>query len=202
MGNSIAYHFMEGMKHITDFNGYDHLVFLLALCAVYDFSQWKRVLILVTAFTIGHSLTLISAGLDIVVIPSHVAEFLIPCTILLTALFNLRETKEPRNIRPGKLRPGGKLKYFVTLLFGMIHGFGFSNYFRMIRVDEGDSILTELLFFNIGVEAGQILIVIAILILATIMMGVFKFRQRAWILFASGIAAGISLILIQDTWLF
>ncbi len=202
MGESLTYHFLEGLKHISDLNGYDHIVFLLALCAVYDFGQWKKVLVLITAFTIGHSLTLISAGLDLVVIPSHIAEFLIPCTILVTALYNLRSSKETKDWRPGKSRGRGRLKYALALIFGMVHGFGFSNYFRMIRVDESENFVLELLMFNLGVEAGQIIVVLAILLIATLFMGLFKFRQNAWTLFASGIAVGISLLLIKETWIF
>lgn len=203
MDQEFFYHFSEGMNHIADINGYDHIVFLIALCAVYELSEWKKVLILVTAFTIGHSLTLFFAGIDLVVIPSEVAEFLIPCTILVTGLYNLRGTNErriSRRRREGRDRP--TVKYILALLFGLIHGFGFSNYFRMIRVDETESFVANLLYFNLGVEAGQILIVLVLLLLATIVMSIFKFRQSAWTLFTSGIAVGISLILIIDTWIF
>lgn len=199
MEQDLSYHFIEGLKHISDINGYDHIVFLIALCAVYDFSQWKRVLWLVTSFTIGHSITLFFAGMDWVGIPSAWAEFLIPCTILITALYNLRETKQRR--RPRQQNQGGAVKYVLALLFGLIHGFGFSNYFRMIRIDEQQNFVADLLMFNLGVELGQILIVFILLLISSIFMSLFRFKHAAWILFTSGIAAGISLILIKDTWL-
>ena len=202
MGEHFTYHFTEGLNHIADLDGYDHIVFLIALCAVYEISQWRKVLILVTAFTVGHSLTLFFAGMDWVVIPSHIAEFLIPCTILLTALYNLRGTIEPRDRRPGRTGGKGRFKYFLALIFGLIHGFGFSNYFRMIRADENQGFVADLLYFNLGVEAGQLVIVSILLLVASFSMGIFRFRQNAWTLFTSGIAAGISLILIKETWIF
>ena len=201
MGQEFFFHFSEGLTHITDINGYDHIVFLIALCAVYDFTQWKRVLLLVTAFTVGHSLTLFCAGMDWVVIPSHVAEFLIPCTILITGLYNLRGVRDREHSRK-RSTSSGRIKYFLALFFGLIHGFGFSNYFRMIRADESESFVMDLLYFNLGVEAGQILIVLALLLIASFAMSLFKFKQNAWNLFSSGIAVGISIILIIDTWIF
>lgn len=179
-----------GIGHITDPAGIDHMVFLLALCAIYELRDWKKVLILVTAFTIGHSLTLIAAGLDIVVLPSSWVEFMIPLTIFSTALYNTRGSWRKRYDIENQFS-----RYLLALFFGLIHGFGFSNFFRMMST-ENDTIVYPLLMFNIGVEIGQIAIVSCILLLSFLLTGLFRIRQPIWNLFVSGMAAGISLLLM------
>ena len=121
---SFGFYVELGFKHITDFAGYDHMLFLVALCAIYRIQQWKSILVLVTAFTIGHCITLVLSSLDIFTIPSRIIEFLIPVTIFLTAINNIIGS----NRLEGRLRM--QKNYLMALFFGLIHGMGFSNYFK------------------------------------------------------------------------
>lgn len=175
-----------GFKHIIDINGYDHIIFILALCAGYTYIQFRKILILVTAFTIGHSITLALSTLKIVTIPSDVIEFLIPVTILITALSNLIHSNNK-----------GRLIYFITLFFGLIHGLGFSNYLKELLGKESN-IVTPLLAFNVGLEFGQIIIVAANFLTLFIAMVVFKVNHKNWKTFISGAAFGIAAILIVE----
>lgn len=178
-----------GFTHILDIEGYDHILFIIALCAVYKTHQWKQILVLVTAFTIGHCVTLALSALRLVVFPAPIIEFLIPLTILITALFNVsREESLDKSIN---------LNYLLALFFGLIHGLGFSNFFRALLGKEED-IVQPLLAFNIGVELGQIIIVLCTMALGFLFMNVFKTKQRAWNLFISGAAAGVAITLLID----
>lgn len=178
-----------GFDHILDINGYDHILFIIALCAVYRYDQWRNILILVTAFTIGHSVTLALSALNIVVFKAEIIEFLIPLTILLTALFNVVKNNQEQN----KV----SFNYLLALTFGFIHGLGFSNYFKALLGKE-ESIVTPLLAFNIGVELGQIIIVIITMLLGFVFMRMLGAKQRDWTLFISGAAAGIAIILLME----
>jgi hypothetical protein len=184
-------YFELGIRHIADIEAYDHMIFLLALIAVYRLIDLKKIVLLVTAFTLGHSLTLALATLDLVIVESKYVEFLIPVTILITAISNLFSASSP-----GKTTM--TWKYIVTAFFGLIHGLGFSGYLTAILGDES-SLTIPLLAFNLGVEAGQILIVLAILIVASIAFQLFRFKHRDWILVVSGVCIGISCILLKNT---
>lgn len=186
---SIGFYIQLGFDHISDFAGYDHMLFLVALCAVYQLKQWKSILVLVTAFTIGHSVTLALSALDIVTIPSHIIEFLIPVTILLTALSNvIGKSPTEKNTKMGR-------NYAMALFFGFIHGMGFSNYFKALLMD-ASSVFQPLLGFNIGIELGQILVVCAIVGVSYVFINLLGVKHREWNLFISGAAAGMSLMLI------
>jgi hypothetical protein len=176
-----------GFEHILDVQAYDHILFVVALCAIYRVEQWRRVLILVTAFTIGHSLTLALAALDVIRVNMDVVEFLIPVTIIVTALFHVFRTEvAAQNVR---------WNYAFALFFGLIHGLGFSNYLRALMIgDEG--IVQQLLAFNIGVELGQLIVVAVVLLISYLVMTVFKVKQREWVLFVSGAAFGIATMLL------
>jgi len=178
-----------GFDHILDINGYDHILFIIALCAVYKTSQWKQILVLVTAFTIGHSITLALSALGLVGFSPSVIEFLIPLTILITALFNVSRVEA--------LEKKINLNYFLALLFGLIHGLGFSNYFRALLGKE-ENIVQPLLAFNIGVELGQIIIVLVTMAIGYLFMNIFNTKQRAWNLFISGAAAGVAITLMIE----
>ncbi|MDR1667056.1 MAG: HupE/UreJ family protein [Bacteroidales bacterium] len=178
-----------GIAHIADLQGYDHILFIVMLCAAYTLSRWKRVLVLVTAFTAGHSITLALATLDVVRPPTAWTEFLIPVTIFLTALSNLRTGDAEKD--------GAVLKYAAALFFGLIHGLGFSTYLRSL-LGASSSVGMPLLAFNIGVELGQIAIVLSILLLTAILNHLLRVKQRDWILVLSGAGAGISLMLIFE----
>jgi len=176
------------------------MLFLLALCAVYEWTHIKRVAILVTAFTLGHSVTLIFASLDGTSwLRADLIEFLIPVTIALTCIYNILMITRTRRWTPENESPGPK--YILALLFGLIHGFGFSNYFRMISM-EGEGYIGSLFGFNIGVEIGQLIIVAILLTITFVFLNIFRIRQRDWTVLLSGIALGISFLLLRDTWPF
>ena len=184
-----------GFRHISDLAGYDHILFLLALCAVYTIDQWRRLVVLVTAFTVGHSITLALSSLGWVVIPSHIIEFLIPVTILITAIRNVAvpasdEPKDPQGNMTGH--------YLIALCFGFVHGMGFSNYFRALMMDSS-SITIPLLGFNLGIEIGQLLVVSVIVMVASLVVKFAQVKHRDWNLFISGAAAGVSILLMVET---
>jgi len=180
-----------GVHHIVDLAGYDHILFITALCAVYALNQWKRVLILVTAFTIGHSITLGLASLHLVRIPTSLIELLIPVTIFVTALWNVFQQSDRVVIR------SHRFKYAIALFFGLIHGLGFSNYLRSLLGSE-DSIVLPLFSFNLGLEIGQILIVLVVLLVSALLVNLLGVRRKDWNLILSGAAMGVSLILIIE----
>ncbi|HEY0677316.1 MAG TPA: HupE/UreJ family protein [Chitinophagaceae bacterium] len=180
-------YFELGREHIADWQGYDHILFVTALCLRYLLKDWKKVLILVTAFTIGHSITLALSVLNYISVPSTWIEFLIPVTIVITALSNLfHPATEPKKRFP--------LIYFYALFFGLIHGLGFSNYLKSL-LGKGSNIVTELLAFNIGLEAGQLLIVAAVLLVSWLIVSVFKIPKREYTVFTSGAIFGIAAIM-------
>jgi len=168
---------IEGIRHITDWRGYDHILFVAALCLPYLLKDWRKILILVTAFTIGHSVTLALSILNKILIPSKWIEFLIPITIMITAIENIF-------IKNFEFKRSD-IRYASALFFGLIHGMGFSNYLRSM-MGRGENIVSELLAFNIGLEIGQIIIVFAVLIIGFIFAVLLKTPRREWLLFVSG----------------
>ncbi len=185
-------YFLLGKDHILDYaNGYDHILFVVALCAIYVVRDWKKILILVTAFTIGHSTTLALAIFNIISINASLIEFLIPLTIFITAISNLflRET----SLSQGRLQ----VNYVLALSFGLIHGMGFSNYLRAL-LGKDHRIVTQLFAFNIGLEFGQIIIVGIFLAVSFIAIDVAKANRRDWKIVLSSAIGGIALILIKD----
>ena len=193
--HSIDMYINLGFQHISDLAGYDHILFLLALCAVYSIDQWRRLFILVTAFTVGHSITLALSSFGWVVIPSHIIEFLIPVTILITAIRNVAVPASDQLTDDQGNMTG---HYLVALCFGFIHGMGFSNYFRALMMDSS-SITIPLLGFNLGIEIGQLLAVSIIVIVASLVVKFAQVKHRDWNLFISGAAAGISIVLMNET---
>ncbi len=181
-----------GLNHISDLGAYDHIVFIVALCAVYLVKQWRQILVLVTAFTIGHSVTLALSTLGILLVPTDIVEFLIPTTIFVTCVSNV--------VKPIDMEFSRKMNmnYLLALFFGLIHGMGFSNYLRALLGEE-ESILLPLFAFNIGLEIGQLMIVALVLLGAGLAVQVFRAEHRAWNLVVSGAAAGISIILMAET---
>ncbi|MFC5412803.1 HupE/UreJ family protein [Larkinella bovis] len=182
-----------GFSHITDPGGYDHILFVIALCAIYNLNQWKQVLILITAFTIGHSLTLALATLQLINYSTDVIELLIPVTILITAITNFFfKVPKSRFSDEAKQSPG---RYVLALVFGLIHGMGFSNYLRSL-LGQQSSIVKPLFAFNLGLEFGQIFIVLAVLAVAFVLIELMRVRRHDWNLIVSGIVAGMALSLI------
>ncbi len=184
-------YFELGMEHILDPRGYDHIMFVIALCTVFVIRDWKKVLILVTAFTIGHSVTLALATLNLIRVNTALIEFLIPVTIFLTAISNIFSRADA--IRRSKIQTN----YFLALFFGFIHGMGFSNYLRAI-LGKDESIFTQLFAFNIGLEAGQIIVVTIFLLFAFIFIDIFRINRRDWRLVLSSAIMGIALTIMAD----
>jgi len=178
-----------GFDHISDLKGYDHMLFLVALCAMYSYAEWKRVLVLITAFTIGHSITLALSSLNIIHFKPQLIEVLIPVTILLTAIKNL--VFKPKNEKVWDPT------YFLPLFFGLIHGMGFSNFFKSLLGQEAD-ILLPLFAFNVGVEIGQICIVAVIMLINFIIIKGMSINQTNWNKVVSITAAILSGYMIVD----
>ena len=181
-----------GLDHILDINGYDHILFVVVLCALYQSNDWKKVLILVTSFTIGHSITLALATLNIIRFNADLIEFLIPVTILFTAISNLF-TKEYRVAEGKVLR-----NYLYAGFFGLIHGMGFSNYLRAL-LGKDESIILQLFAFNLGLEVGQIIIVAVFMVVSFIFVSLAGISRRDWKMIVSSAVGGIALMLMLDT---
>jgi hypothetical protein len=185
-------YFGLGREHILDYvNGYDHILFVLALCAVYLVRDWKKILILVTAFTIGHSITLALATLQVITVKTELIELLIPLTIFVTACSNLFRKEE--NIGKKNIQ----INYIFALFFGLIHGMGFSNYLRALLGKSGN-ILSPLLAFNLGLELGQIIVVTIFLVISYILVDWLRVSRRDWKMVLSSAIAGIAFILMKD----
>lgn len=182
-------YFQLGITHILDLAGFDHILFVVVLCSLYPPGQWKKIVFLVTAFTIGHSVTLALATLDLIKVNASLVEFLIPLTIAITAISNI--------FKP-QIKDGLQLNYLFAFFFGLIHGLGFSNYLKALLGNEA-SILNPLFAFNIGLEAGQLVIVTSFLILSMLPLLWFKVKQRDWTIVISSIVLGMSLMLMIDT---
>lgn len=184
-------YFELGWQHILDWKGYDHILFVMVLCGTYLLSDWRKVLLLVTAFTVGHSITLALSVFKIVHVNTGMIEFLIPVTIVITAF---------SNIIAGKTKPKGmQLKYILTLFFGLIHGLGFSNYLNSL-LGKSTNIVAELFAFNLGLEVGQIAIVIGILFISFILINFIKVKRWDWNFFLSSAIFGISFIMAAERW--
>ena len=174
-----------GLYHVLDFNAYDHILFLIVLAVVFSFNQFKKVLWLVTLFTIGHSVTLALSAYGILNVNMKLIEFLIPVTIFITGVINVFTAKKSST---GK----ENTNLVFALFFGLIHGLGFSNYFKMMIGKEDDK-LFPLLEFALGIEAAQIIIVLGILIIGTILQNFFRVTRRDWILVCSSIVIGFAI---------
>lgn len=190
--NDFLFYFREGIYHITDIRGYDHILFVVALCLPYMIEDWRKILVLVTAFTIGHSATLALSIYNKILVPSVWIEFLIPVTIVITALENL--TVRKFDFRKSNIR------YASALLFGLIHGMGFSNYLRSM-MGKQESIWGQLLAFNIGLEIGQLFIVAIVLLLAFVFVTLLKIPRREWLLFISGGIFAIALLMAANRYM-
>ena len=182
----------EGLFHVLDWNAYDHVLFLIVLVVVYDFKNWQKILWLITLFTIGHTLSLILSAYKIVSISQNWIEFLIPVTILITALVNVFFAKNATKLAKTNTN------LFFALFFGLIHGIGFSGYFKML-IGSSTQKLIPLLEFALGIELAQLIVVIAILIIGLIFQTVFRFPKRDWILIISSIVIGLVLPILKSS---
>lgn len=184
--SDFSVYFLLGLEHILNWAALDHLLFILSLTCVYLFSDYKKLLWLVTAFTLGHSITLALATLKLIQVNMAWVEFLIPCTILIAAASNF-------------LRKELGYKYGVVAAFGLIHGLGFSNYLQSLLGAES-SIFVPLLAFNIGLELGQITVVSIVLSFSMLAMQVVKWKQQTYIYVISGITMAMVLPMIIERW--
>lgn len=191
--NEFWLYFKLGVTHVLDWKAHDHVLFLIVLVAAYNFTNWKRVLVLVTLFTVGHTVSLLLASYDIVTVSTDMVEFLIPMTILIAALYNLLSSGKSN--RPDKLG----LFYIITIFFGLIHGFGFATYFKMIN---DDSSFLPLLEFALGIELAQIIVVLLVLIIAFVFQMLFRFKKRDWVLVISSIVIGMVFPMLVKNWPF
>jgi HupE / UreJ protein len=176
--NDLAFYFKEGWQHIISTSALDHQLFIIALAAIYLLKDYKKVLILVTAFTVGHSLTLALSVYNVVHVNEKLVEFLIPCTIIITCIFNVLQ----KDISQKAIR----LNYFFALFFGLIHGLGFANTIRFMLAKD-QTIGSSLFGFNIGLEVGQMVIVSIILIISYMLVDVAKLKQQWWVYILSAI---------------
>ena len=189
--SDFSFYFKIGWEHIINKEALDHIFFIMALAAIYMLKDWRQVLILVTAFTIGHTITLALSTLRIVEVNSSLVEFLIPCTIVFTAISNLfQKTFSPKAIR---------INYFLALFFGLIHGLAFANTLRMI-IAEDQSFALSMFSFSVGLESGQILIVFCILLLSQLFIGVLKVGRRDWVIFISAAVFSLALEMALQRW--
>jgi hydrogenase/urease accessory protein HupE len=184
--SNFSVYFSLGLGHILNWAALDHLLFILSLTCVYVVTDYKKLLWLVTAFTLGHSITLALATLHLIQVNIAWVEFLIPCTILVAAISNLIQTKQ-------------RYQYGVVAFFGLIHGLGFSNYLQSLLGAES-SLLTPLLSFNIGLEIGQLAVVAIVLTSSILSIHVFHWKQKAYIQVISGITIGLVLPMILERW--
>ena len=186
-------YFQIGLKHVLDIHAYDHVLFLIALSVPFSFNDWKRILLLVTIFTIGHTTALFLSVFGIIAVKVTVVEMLIPITILITALYNL--------FTAGKTSKNGgiDLASVITLFFGIIHGLGFSNYFKSILDGGTISKLLPISEFALGIEAAQIVVVIVVLILSYIVQTIFRFSKRDWALVMSAFIIGVVIPMIVES---
>ncbi|MEO1053936.1 MAG: HupE/UreJ family protein [Bacteroidota bacterium] len=190
--NPFVFYISEGYHHILDPGGYDHVLFVIALSAVFLAKDWKKVLLIVIFFTLGHSITLALAVLDILHVKSEYVEFLIPTTILITCLSNIA--------RKDRMAGGNKMQtnYFFALFFGLIHGLGFSSFFQMMVSSQAD-LTVALVGFDIGLILGQLAIVAVFLAAAFLLVGILNADRRDWRIVISSAVAGIALMLMMET---
>jgi hypothetical protein len=175
-------YFNLGLKHVLDWKAYDHVLFLIVLTVFYSFKDWKKILWLTAAFTLGHSLTLALSAFDILYIKMNIIEFLIPLTILITAIYNLITVQRP----PKSI----KITLFFAFVFGLIHGLGFSSYFKIL-VDDTSNKIIPLLEFAIGIEIAQVIMVMAILIMSFFGINILKRKKRDCVLVISSVVIGV-----------
>lgn len=178
-----------GINHVLDPNGYDHVLFLMVLAVPYVFKDWKRVLILVSMFTLGHTLSLVFAAYGVVSVNGKLVEFLIPVTILIAALYNV--------FTAGKKEKSSKLSllFFATLFFGLIHGLGFAREFKMFA-GQSENKLKLLIEFALGIEIAQIIIVFVVLFLGFLFQTIFRFSKRDWVMVLSAVVVGLVIPMI------
>lgn len=182
--NSFSTFFISGWHHIVDINAYDHLLFVMTLCAAFKLKEWKQILIIITAFTIGHSVTLIISALGFIPDNPSVIDLLIPFTIMITAISNIR------NYGKEGVFSNKSVKYIIALVFGLIHGLAFSSNFKVMMFNS--NVIKPLFAFNLGIEVGQLFIVAIFMLMLFIYSKILKGEHLKWNVFVSGAGFGIA----------
>jgi hypothetical protein len=189
--NDFGFYFRLGWEHVMTIEALDHIFFIMALSAIYLLRDWKQVLILITAFTLGHGITLALSTLQVLEVPTEWVEFAVPCTIVVTAAINLfQKDFTPRTVR---------INYILALFFGLIHGLAFANTLRMILASD-QSFALSLFSFSLGLEAGQVLVVILILLLSHLFVGLLGVNRREWVLVISAAVMALALQMAIERW--
>ena len=186
-------YFEIGVRHVLDLFAYDHVLFLIALTVPYSFKDWKRLLLLVSLFTVGHTMALLLSVFGVIIIKGNLVEFVIPITILIVAFFNLftaRKSSKSESI---------SVVILITVFFGIIHGLGFASYFKSLLGGSSQSKLLPLSEFALGIEAAQIIVVFVVLILSYIVQTFFRFSKRDWTLVMSSFIIGVVLPMIIES---
>jgi hypothetical protein len=189
--NDFSFYFKIGWQHILTIEALDHILFIAALAAIYVLKDWKQVLILVTAFTVGHTITLVLSTKEWIEVSDKLVEFLIPCTIALTAIANL--------FQKNFTAKGVRINYLLALFFGLIHGLAFANTLRMILATD-QSFALSMFSFSLGLESGQILVVLLILLLSQLFIGLLKIERRHWVIFLSAAVFSLSVEMVVQRW--
>jgi hypothetical protein len=192
MFENFWFNIQYGINHVLDLNAYDHVLFLIVLTVPYMFKDWKRLLLLVSMFTLGHTLSLILAVYDIISVKAQMVEFLIPITILIVAVFNVFTSGK------GAQKEKIGILFLSTLFFGLIHGLGFAREFKMLLGDT-DNKLILLFEFALGIELSQIIIVFVVLFIGFLMQTIFRFNKRDWIMIISAIVVGLVIPMILNS---
>lgn len=189
--NDFIFYFKIGWEHIIDWSAIDHILFIAVLAAIYLLKDWRQVLILVTAFTIGHAITLVLSAKNVIHVNNQIVEFLIPCTIVITAVSNLfLKTFTSKSIR---------INYFLALFFGLVHGLAFAQTLKWMLASD-QNFWTAWLSFSIGLELGQILVVVVILLLAQVLVGVLKLSRYYWVTIVSVLVLAVALNMVIERW--
>ena len=181
--------FKSGWHHIVNIHAYDHLLFVMTLCATFKFKQWKQILVIVTAFTIGHSITLILSALSFVPYNAWLIEVLVPITIMITAISNIKNYQ-----KEGRFS-NKKIKYLIALVFGLIHGLAFASNFNIMMFN--DDVVLPLFAFNVGIEIGQ-LVIVAVILMLLYLYTLLKGDHFKWNIFVSGAGFGIACTILID----
>lgn len=195
MLDNFLFNVKHGINHVLDIHAYDHILFLIMLSIPFVFKDWKRVIVLVTVFTLGHTLSLILATYNVVRINSQIVEFLIPITILIVAVYNIFTAgKGPQKEKIGLL-------FITTLFFGLIHGLGFAREFEKLQ-KPSDNKFILLLEFALGIEIAQIIIVFLVLFISYVVQTIFRFTKRDWVMIISAIVVGLTIPMILNNPIF
>ncbi|MDP2386542.1 MAG: HupE/UreJ family protein [Bacteroidota bacterium] len=187
--NDFTLWFSTGFEHILDLQGYDHICYVIVLSVLFPLSEWRKLLVLITAFTIGHSLILALSTLNIIRIPQKTIEWMIPLTILLTCVFNL--SKRNKSLK------AISFNYILALFFGLIHGMGFS-YLLKSMLGREESIVSPLFSFNLGLEVGQLIIVAVVLLISVFLERFCRVEKKNFVFFVSSAVFGIASVMFLE----